>query len=588
METKMKNGKVVVSIFGTIILLLGMTAQMSFAGVENHGITVGPGQQGVEFTGINDSGKDISGFTIEIAKSARINITGVLVESDQYGGCGDWDLDDDEDGRSQEEMEQDNWDSTPKSGKAMWTWYTRVDCMGKDGRDGVPIRKGEQYTIRIWFTEKTKNNAYIYIYASDEDNFQIAGVDTIGREEDEPEKAAKMLSEMIIIPKTSEVFFVGPVGPGTVLRENRPIGYQQQEEFKNPPIEYQTPVKLEIPDENGTYYAFYINDMPGFMFVHGVRYAWVNVETTEYKVVDARWSPLILEPGVTPAPFGSIRSYQISGARFCYGEGGGTGSVNDTDHKPDAKPHLTSMMYNCTALVIDGGDMDSIIHDAADNFAKHADLMKEYLEDNGFDVVRISQYWGNDLPKIRYDPNKEDAMNEQLKEIIEGFTSNPNPPKEFFLYINAHGNEEGFELYDPTGSGRKPRFIFYSDLFESLSKFNKIVNIVIFIDSCYSGGAVDRLKENERIGQRTGLTIITATDNETPASSGEVVHSATQDFIQGRYSDFDEDGRVGDLGDCWISMREQAVLDIPLLFYTIILYTYNPWFYQVGQPSTLD
>ncbi len=573
----MKNRKVVVSIVGTILLLLGMTAQMSFVSAQSHDIiTLGPNQQGVEFTGINDLGRDISAFTIEIAKSALTNITGVYVESDQYGGCGDWDLDDDEDGRSQEEMEQDDWDSTPKSAKTMWTWYTRVDCMGKDGPDGVPIRKGEQYTIRILFTEKTKNNAYIYIYASTGDNFQIAGVDIIGQEKNEPEKAAQILSDMITIPETSEVFFVGPVGSGTVLRESCPIDDEE-------------PVELKIPDAPGTYYAFYIDDMPGFMFVHGVRYAWVNVETKEYNVVDALWWPQILEPGVTPAPFGLIKSYQILGVSFKYGEGGGTGHVNNIVHKPDAKPSLTSREFNCIAiaLVIDGGDTDKWWGkggDLADNLAEHADSIKYYLIANEYglkDVKRISQYWGNKDPCIRNDP-KDGTMNEQLKEIIEGFAQDPNPPKEFFLYIDAHGNESGFALFDSTGSGKR-EFIWYSELYTWLSEFPETVNIVIFIDSCRSGGAIDELKklENVSIGKRTGLTIMTATDDKTSADGGQrtfpfvaKTDSATEDFLEGRNADLNKDGKIGDLGDCWKSLQNESA-------------GYHPQCYTFGRPSIL-
>ena len=297
---QIRNGKVVFSIVG-VILLVGLTTQVSFVNAGScESFSVGPNQLGVRFTATNDSGKDISGFTIEIDKSGRTTLAGVSVESDQDGGCGDWDVDDDENGRSQEEMEHDNWDSTPKSGKTMWTWYTLTDCMGKDGIDGVPIRKGEQYTIKISFTEKTRNRTRIYIYTSDKVGFQIAGTDMIGQEKNEPEKAAKMLSDKIFIPETSEVFFFGPMEPGTVLRENCPIGDLD-------------PVELEIPDIPETYYAFYIDDYPGFRFVHKVRYAWVNIETGEYSVVNALREPLILEPGVTPAPFGLICTYEIRG-----------------------------------------------------------------------------------------------------------------------------------------------------------------------------------------------------------------------------------------------------------------------------------
>lgn len=568
METR--NRKVVFSIVGAI-LLIGLTAQVSCVNAGScESFIVGPNQHGVRFTATNDSGKDISGFTIEINKSGRINIAGVLVESDQDGGCGDWDVDDDEDGGSQEEMEYDNWDSTPKSGKTMWTWYTCVDCRGKDGMDGVPIRKDAQYTIEIWFTEKTKNKTQIYIYISDKEDFQIAGTDIIGQKKNEPEKAAKILSDKISIPETSKVLFVGPVGPGAVLRENRPIDDQE-------------PVELEIPDASGTYYAFYIDDMPGFRFVHDVRYAWVNVETEEYFVVNALWEPLILEPGVTPAPFGLICAYKIKGVDYRYGEGGGKGYVNDIKNKKDALPvkkkenlsHIKypriPRAYNCIALVIDGGDIDpeeesdykvEKYDGLADQFFREAASVEMYLRDRGFYVQRISQHWGdNTRPTIRYDPNKPNPMKDELEKIIEGLANLPDV-NEFFLYISAHGNEKGFVLHDPTGSGKKV-LITYEELSGWLSKFHKEINIVVLIDSCRSGAAIESLKILIVRGREV-WKVMTTTDDKAFAHGGEgKTNSATENFMEGENKDLDNDGKRGDLGDCSKSMIERDELRLP-------------------------
>jgi hypothetical protein len=174
-------------------------------------------------------------------------------------------------------------------------------------------------------------------------------------------------------------------------------------------------------------------------------------------------------------------------------------------------------------------------------------------------------------------------MKNQLKGIIEGLANISSNTNEFFLYIGAHGDKSCFHLYNPTGSG-EVEYITYRELSEWLSGFLEKVNIVIFIDACRSGGAIPKLKELE--SGRTGLTIMTSTDDKTPAAGGEglwwwpptwlaTTDSGTEDFMEGSNADLDKDRKKGDLGDLWKSMKSQGA-------------RYNPQKHSVGQASLLD
>lgn len=168
------NKKVGLSIVVAIVLLFAMTSQMSFAGVTSYiEITVGPGHDWIEFIGTNNFGQDIYDFTIEIEKRCSgVAIDYVIVTLLQEGTCGDWDVDDNESGHSQEKNEKDNEDSTPKSGKTSTSWYTRIDCQGTgdeaapENKPGRPIGSGERYRLHIRLTGNTKNRCKIFIFPS--------------------------------------------------------------------------------------------------------------------------------------------------------------------------------------------------------------------------------------------------------------------------------------------------------------------------------------------------------------------------------------------------------------------------------------
>ena len=143
----------------------------------------------------------------------------------------------------------------------------------------------------------------------------------------EARQAAETLLSSVSVPTTSMVVFVGPVEPGTIIRE--------------PPGEGRQPVELHVPDTTGTYYAFSIDDAPNTKYMHPMRYAYVNLDTGEVNSVNASYPMAIYRPNRERTPFEMISLEEIEGVMFFFlkGDGGAAGSV-DISHKPEAELSL--------------------------------------------------------------------------------------------------------------------------------------------------------------------------------------------------------------------------------------------------------
>ena len=379
------------------------------------------------------------------------------------------------------------------------------------------------------------------------------------------EEAAQKFLEKIQVSKNSIIYVFGPVKPGTAILEGAPGG-----------------TTLEVPQMHRTYYVFIIDDMPNYKFAHPMRYAWMEFETGNVQVARASWRPVILEPETTPAPFKFTSFLKIDGMKFIKGEGGGVGITNDISHKKKATPPQipppTAPPDICQgrrfALVIDAGDKDEwgiFGGDAADNMAEDADEIAKWLRSEGFQVQRISQYWGNNQPCIRGgDPQpvrdnkgnivyyQDNRLKENLKNIFDKYARNLSCCDNFFLYIGAHGNGSLglFALYDPSGSGNKT-FVYYDELRDWLEDFPRCVKFTIFIDACGSGSAISALALLRNTHSK--VVILTACDATECTPSGQgLTDSATEDFNQGEDKDYDKDRKMGDLFDRWEEMRRQG------------------------------
>jgi hypothetical protein len=386
----------------------------------------------------------------------------------------------------------------------------------------------------------------------------------------EAEEAAQLLMELVQISPGSRVVMVGPVTPGTQIQERRPQNEPDATEITLLPADGEdeewVPVELAVPEEDGNYYAFFIDDQPWSRYGHNVRYAWIEAETHDFAVTDALFPPFFLEPGVLPEAFEAIKTFELGGVTFCFGHRGGAGKNNDISHKSEATKPAAAQPSDCkkVALVLDCGDLDDnkVLGDLADDFADDAKAMKEYLEANGYTVQRISQYWGNGVPALK----NSLTLRADLKKIVEAYADHLKCPEgedcchEFFLYISAHGDKSSFHLYDPRGNSLFDR-VKYSSLDLWLSKLPSCVKIIIFVDACYSGNAINSLKkvlERCNTEVRCGVTIMTSADTQKESPGGDAFStSATEHFMDGDDEDHDGDGKEGDLNDRYKEMKEE-------------------------------
>lgn len=222
-------------------------------------------------------------------------------------------------------------------------------------------------------------------------------------------EASQLIQQIFSINDSSMVMLSGPIQKGTELRKND--------------IEANEPTSIMLPDEDGTYYAFLIDDDLNTMLSHPHRFGWVNIDNEDNQIANADYPFTIYPPGVEPEPFEVIYSLDVDGIDYYLLNGEGGADVQDVTAKSEAviskisfgkisKPNRTKIKE---AFVLDGGDLkrftrdpdsftgwqyngDIIAEELAEN---NADPMQEWLGEYNFNVTRTSQYWGNSHPYIR-------------------------------------------------------------------------------------------------------------------------------------------------------------------------------------------
>ena len=379
--------------------------------------------------------------------------------------------------------------------------------------------------------------------------------------------AAQILMSILDVPDSSLVLFTGPVEAGTIVREND--------------IANGDPVELTLPEAPGSYYVFLIDSEPGKMFEHPVQYAWVELNGETSGSVDSNHWMTVIRPGRNPAPFKPVEYQQMQGVDFYFVEGEGGADIEDYSHKALSQQLNSRRPTAKTALVADGGDKKGMLEGAGIGLLKYsyiagdlaegnADPAADYLDSNGFDVDRYSQYWGNSHPYFE--------NGQELLDTITGYGqyyTDLGPPDsvcdEFFIYITAHGYADNgaFEIHPPDGSGNFS-VVAYSQVYEALKSFPEWTKVTVFFDNCYGGAAISQHQAllDEVAGRLCALTVITSVDGAHSAWAPSTVHdSGTQDFMEGSDKDHDGDGNVGDIQDRFLEMKDQGSWLGPLSYH---------------------
>jgi predicted ribosomally synthesized peptide with SipW-like signal peptide len=325
-----------------------------------------------------------------------------------------------------------------------------------------------------------------------------------------PTDVAEAFLDRVAVAGDSHVFFAGPVAPGLRLVE--------------PALDPAERAVLQVPETPGEYFAFFVDDLPAFGFEHPVRYAWLDAESGAFEVVTADWPPVVLDEEqllfdyggpvtvdgrrvfyaddarrvpVQP-PRGSVQT-SIEGFRFLQQEdpeqGQDQGPPHDIGDKPnpftqlpaevrsieavqgvvnppaadevqplpdDAIPEeeLAWPEHQCYAIVVDGGETETGDGHVADVMAQEASEVAAWLRANGFDVLRLSQYWGNAHPALGEVLNEETTgrtIDQEWDRLLAAYGTafqhccaqlrsgsdegdDSDGIIDFFIYIKAHGN----------------------------------------------------------------------------------------------------------------------------------------------------
>lgn len=420
-------------------------------------------------------------------------------------------------------------------------------------------------------------------------------------------EACRLVLEKVDVGEEAVVVVWGPVAPGTTLREPAWEPHPDAE-----PDEMTAPAELRIPDEDGEYYLFVIDDHPTLKPGHPLRFAWIAPGTDGgFATVDARFFPLIERPDV-PDPTTPLRARGhavIAGAHVLQVEGDGAPRRTDGTPKSPRQPPTGGDLPTPTAdgfleaaleggscvrrsMVVDFGNPVPPVSWALESgwgwlnalvqsdWAPQDDGIRQWLRGYGYEPLQFSQ-----SPDDPHAATTAAGFMGWLDAHREFFARTPADDccHEFFLYISAHGSEQGALAHAAPDGSYAWSTLFYADIYKRLGEFPKSVKITVFVDACYSGMAIPETvpadhpqrRAADRVQQalayledgRCGVTILASTAFDEPAPAPTAVtDSATEDFLEDA-EDADGDGVVGDIRDRFASMEEQGILGmVPVVY----------------------
>lgn len=404
-------------------------------------------------------------------------------------------------------------------------------------------------------------------------------------------RALDILRRSASIAAPASVAFTGPVPGRTRMREDVPEGRRG--------------VTFLLPEIGAANFVFFIDDEPDRRFEHFTRFAWVNLESGRSQVLSLRGPFTLFPPERTPAPFREVLTWDANGVTFTFGQGEFAGQLRQTPGKAidagearsndenavplgddtlqespgeelEGKPPSEPPAPACEkrALVCDFGDKDGLFN-LAENFAESANGIEAWLQGEGFQIWRRSQYWGNRIRGVvrflRFNflalISTQGFLFRRLNESLAGVSC----CHEFFLYIAAHGNSKEVYIFDIDGQGRH-QAVPYAEILKTIrDSFPDNVVVTIFIDASRSGGLIDEFQRNfgdlRSKFATCGVTLLTSTDSTSCAFGGQIVDSGTEDFLQGAGEDHDSDNRRGDIKDRFNEMRIQGRSTNPQFFH---------------------
>jgi len=368
-----------------------------------------------------------------------------------------------------------------------------------------------------------------------------------------------MFNTVFNVSATSIVTFTGPVIPGTIIKEQTIEGYD--------------PTELQVPQQEGTYYAFSIDNEPDMYYSHDMDYAWLDMETgTIGTEMDVFWPVEIRQPDKTPTPFVMVDSLNVNGVVYYQMSGDGYPEYDDYSGDPTPeisllKPYVEREPIKL-ALTLSGGEflqnpnLNKRMNDLL------AEPMHDWLKDkHNFQTINVNQNGGQGVPKF----SSSAQFFALLNNVATVFINAGEPDcgcDEFFLYLVAHGlpaTQNGRNL--PAGFvirvGARYQLIKYEDIYTTIKDvFPDWVKVTLLVESCFSGRMITEFSDeiNAICADQCALTVLSTASNTKPASAPTSLtdqRGATSVFLNANNQDYDGDGIPGDIQDRFTQMFYQ-------------------------------
>jgi len=420
----------------------------------------------------------------------------------------------------------------------------------------VNVAEGDSTEFAMQFTPSSEGNKTASVSISNNDSNEDPYLFNLtGRGNEAAYTAtevAQKIGALLNIPTTSEVILVGPVEPGTKVVEQN--------------LGDVAPQDLQLPNTDGSYYVFLIDNEPDALYGHDMDYGWIEMEG---EVVagnaDVYWPGLIERPNATPEPFTVQETIDVNGVQFTYMSGDGFLEGEDNSHKSEpgslTKPSYDSMNPmrepRKLAFIIDAGERSGSdrLHDM------HTKPMSDWVEGEGFQSIHTSQDASNPQPRFT-SAARVSALINQAGAYFTGLGEPECGCDEFFFYMTGHGNPTGHTSGIGLVNGRVSELVTFQSIYSAINNsFPDYVKVTLFFDTCFGGRAISEFTAtiNTLCGKLCALTVITTCKESvsTKAPVNGVVKSGTQKFGAGSTLDHDGDGKVGDIQDRYTEMKDK-------------------------------
>ncbi len=443
-----------------------------------------------------------------------------------------------------------------------------VGAVVQDGRP-FKIRFGRNDIVGGYARTTVVRGTDVYVYGSVVDNNTgdptTVAMDrgTVQPLSEVSRRAAELALMEQSAPESATLWILEDIDVGSTIRENAFAGQGEV---------------IDVPESGGPWHLVVIDPEPNQKYGHLMQWLLIDGSSEQvHETLTVGYPPLV-EPSSRPAWSSFIEVGRGTIEDHLVLTFSGDGGPVDADYSHKAAYEPTSVSKNdekiqrspiSIGLVMDaGGNGDEAM---AEN---DADPLGKWLEGEGFEVDRYSQFLGNSHGYFETSLQFRKAIRASGTRL-----KNLGPPAgggcdNYFLYIGGHGTltdgvpNDGVDVHSVDAANQAFN-LDYDYILKSFNAFPSHVKVTIFVDACYSGQLIGETETITKLCKNLcALTLMTSADAaSTTAASNGAIDSSTEDFLEGANKNHDGDSNVGDIKDRYQEMAKQKVIGNTMSFH---------------------